>query len=86
MKLAGAAVWTAIGGLLVLRNDLWQFGEVRPVLWGVLPLGLWWHMVLCVLSAGCFLLAGRYCWPSDLEAFSRVADLSEASVEQEHRP
>ena len=60
--LAAAAV-----GLYALHQDAWFRDVVRPLVFGFLPIGLFYHAVYAVAVA-CFMgVLVRYAWPTELE-------------------
>lgn len=60
MKKALAALTAA---LFVLHQDVWNWGEVRPLLFGFLPPGLWYHAAYTLAAAGLMAALVRWCWP-----------------------
>ena len=57
----------AIGALLLLHQDWWNWTTAAPLAFGFLPVGLWYHALFTLAAA--LLMAGlvRWCWPVDLE-------------------
>src|SRR4029079_8724687 len=41
----------AAGGVLVLRHDYWFWDTPYPLLFGFLPVGLWWQGLVSILAA-----------------------------------
>ena len=68
----------AVLALYALHQDEW-FGDVaRPLVFGFLPVGLAYHVGLCVAIAGLMWVLVRYAWPVELErAVERRAEASE---------
>lgn len=68
LGIAGAALlMLAVVALLVLRSDWWNWSSARPLLFGVLPIGLWWQVFVSVLASGVMWLLVRFAWPDQLE-------------------
>lgn len=65
-------LYAALLLLYVLHNDLWWWDDPQRVLG--LPIGLTFHIGLCLASALVMGLLSRYAWPSDLD----VDDAAEA--------
>lgn len=65
----GRAVWLAlaVAAVLVLRHDYWQWTTPRPLLFGLLPVGLWWQALVSVLACLVMGLLVRWAWPVQLE-------------------
>jgi hypothetical protein len=62
---------------LVLRHDYWFWNTPYPLLFGFLPVGLWWQGVVSILAAVLMALVVRFAWPQELE--------DEALDAEEHR-
>ena len=53
--------------LYVAHQDFWFRDVARPLVFGFLPIGLFYHVLLCVAIAGLMRLLVRYAWPDELE-------------------
>ena len=53
--------------LYVLHQDFWFWHQARPLVFGCLPIGLFYHAAHTVASAGALWLLVKYAWPSHLE-------------------
>jgi len=53
--------------LIVLHQDLWFWGETKPLIGGFLPIGLWYHAVFCVAASLLLALFVYSAWPTYLE-------------------
>ncbi len=62
-----------VAGLIVLRADLWHWNKVDPMLFGFLPVGLWWQAMISILAAGMMWLMVRLAWPTHLEEAERLS-------------
>lgn len=56
--------------VLVLRNDLWNWFTPRPLLFGFLPVGLWWQGLVSLLASILMWLMVRLAWPAHLETLA----------------
>ena len=54
-------------GVIVLRHDYWNWDTPYPLLFGFLPVGLWWQGVVSILAAILMALMVRFAWPAELE-------------------
>ena len=54
--------------LYVLHQDLWFWREARPLVFGFLPIGLFYHAAFTVATTGALWLLVKLAWPSHLEA------------------
>ena len=57
----------AVLALYALHQDFWFRDEARPLVFGFLPIGLAYHVVLCLAIAGLMWVLVRYAWPVELE-------------------
>ena len=57
----------AVALLYVLHQDFWFWREARPLVFGFLPIGLFYHAAFTVASAGVLWLLVAFVWPSHLE-------------------
>ena len=58
-------VWGLILGLVLLHQDGWFWTDDRLV-FGFLPVGLFYHICLSIGAVVCWFLAVKYAWPQDL--------------------
>ena len=59
-------VWGLVLILLVLHQDIW-FWNNETLIFGFMPIGLFFHACISVGAALTWWLATQYCWPGDLE-------------------
>ena len=57
-------VWFLILLLVVLHQDIWNWADGRLV-FGFLPVGLAYHVVLSLAAASVWLMAVQFAWPED---------------------
>ena len=57
----------AIVTLYVLHQDWWFWDSARPLVFGFLPIGLFYHAVFSLVAALLMGLLVRYAWPTKLE-------------------
>jgi hypothetical protein len=50
-----------------LHQDIWFWREARPLVFGVLPLGLAWHAGYTLAVSAIMAVLVRRAWPSHLE-------------------
>lgn len=51
----------------VLHQDLWFWPTARPLVFGFLPIGLFYHAAFTAACAGLLLLLVKIAWPAHLE-------------------
>lgn len=59
------AIFAAALVLAVLHHDVWFFHDSRLV-FGFVPIGLFWHALYSVLAALLWWVAIRHAWPTEL--------------------
>ncbi len=58
--------------LLVLHQDAWNWTKARPLLAGVMPVGLWYHALYSIACAVLMWLFVWLLWPRDLEQLEKL--------------
>lgn len=53
--------------LYVLHQDVWFWNDVRPLVFGILPIGLFYHSAYTVATSLALVGLVRLLWPSHLE-------------------
>jgi hypothetical protein len=59
-----------IAALYVLHQDIWFWREARPLVFGFLPIGLFYHAAFTVGCALVLWLLVSVAWPEHLEAMT----------------
>ncbi len=59
-------VWALVVLLVILHQDLWFWDDSRLV-FGFMPVGLFYHACLSAAASVTWLLAIKHCWPGNLE-------------------
>ena len=54
-------------GLYVLHQDVWFWDHARPLVFGFLPIGLFYHAVYSASVVLLMIVLVRYAWPTSLE-------------------
>ena len=60
-------VAVVIAALYALHQDVWLWRMARPLVFGVLPIGLAWHAAYCLAVALLMWWLTRVAWPAHLE-------------------
>jgi hypothetical protein len=55
----------------VLHQDFWNWTKTSPLLFGLFPPGLAYHLAYSVVAAVTMAMLVRFAWPSDLDADER---------------
>jgi hypothetical protein len=58
--------------LYLLHQDIWFWRAARPVVLGVLPVGLFYHVAYTVATALALWVLVRLVWPSHLDTADRT--------------
>ena len=66
----------AVLSVYAAHQDFWFRDVARPLVFGFLPIGLFYHVVLCLVIAGLMWLLVRYAWPVELERAVEAAPRS----------
>ncbi len=59
------SVWVAV--VFALHQDIWNWTKGSPLLFGMLPPGLTYHLCYSVLAAITMALLVKYAWPEGLD-------------------
>jgi Protein of unknown function (DUF3311) len=57
----------AVVVLYILHQDIWFWRTARPLVFGFVPIGLFYHAVFSVAAALLMWLLVKFAWPSHLE-------------------
>jgi hypothetical protein len=62
-------VWLVLAVILlyVLHQDFWLWRSARPLIFGFMPIGLFYHACFSVAAALLMWLLVRFAWPGHLE-------------------
>jgi hypothetical protein len=67
----------AVIALYVAHQDIWFWRTARPLVFGVVPIGLFYHACFSVAASLLMLLLVKFAWPAHLEAEVEGADGAE---------
>lgn len=71
--------WAAMALLIVLHQDVWAWTDADR--WLGLPIGISYHVVLCLAATAVLAVLVRSAWPRDPFARERASD---PALEAEH--
>jgi hypothetical protein len=60
------------GTLYVLHQDFWFWRTANPLVFGFIPIGLFYHACYTLAIAFALLLLVKHAWPSELEGEADV--------------
>ena len=60
-------LFLAVAALYVLHQDIWFWRTARPLVFGFVPIGLFYHACFAVASALLMWLLVTFAWPAHLE-------------------
>lgn len=66
-------VWVLAVVLFFAHQDLWNWDDTTLV-FGFMPMGLFYHAMFSVAAATVWLLAVKFAWPSEVEAWADELD------------
>jgi hypothetical protein len=64
----------AVAAVYVLHQDVWLWRTARPLIFGFVPVGLFYHACFSVLAALLMWLLVTHAWPHRLEAEAEAPD------------
>ena len=56
-----------VGALYIVHQDFWFWRTARPLVFNILPIGLFYHACYTIATAFAIWLLVKYAWPSELE-------------------
>ena len=56
-----------VGALYIVHQDFWFWRTARPLVFDILPIGLFYHACYTIATALVIWLLVKYAWPSELE-------------------
>ena len=59
--------------LAIIHQDLWWW-EDKTLVFGFMPLGLFYHALFSCMAAGVWAMAIKWAWPSDIEEWAEATD------------
>jgi hypothetical protein len=81
-----AAAFIIVAALYLLHQDIWFWREARPLVFGVLPIGLFYHAAFTVATTGALWLLVKFAWPAHLETALTTSDLDQRPETSDQRP
>ena len=68
-RAAMRTVWLVLATALlyVLHQDIWFWRSARPLVFGFMPVGLFYHALFSVAAALLMALLVKFAWPGHLE-------------------
>jgi hypothetical protein len=61
----------AVSAVYLLHQDFWNWTRAEPLLFGFLPVGLWYHAAYSLLASALMWLLVKFAWPKSLEEIER---------------
>jgi len=58
----------AVVALYILHQDVWFWRKVTPLVFGFLPIGLFYHVIYTLVISVLMWLLVRHAWPAELES------------------
>lgn len=73
MTRTGWLLTAAVAALYFLHQDIWFWDQARPLVFGFLPIGFFYHAVYSLAAAALMWALIRLAWPEHLEAEAEAA-------------
>ena len=67
MTRTGWILTAAVAALYLLHQDIWFWEQARPLIFGFLPIGFFYHAVYSLAAAALMWALIRFAWPQHLE-------------------
>ena len=67
-----------VSAVYLAHQDFWNWTRVEPLLFGFLPVGLWYHAAYSLLASALMWLLVKFAWPKSLEEIKREPPESDA--------
>jgi hypothetical protein len=67
----GILLVLGISAVYLIHQDFWNWTGVEPLLFGFLPIGLWYHAAYSLLASALMWLLVKFAWPKSLEESER---------------
>jgi hypothetical protein len=84
-KTARRLVWTGFAMLFLLHQDFWWWDD-RTLVWGYLPIGMFYHILFSIAAAVLWICAIRWAWPEHLEEWATGSDRPEPDRAESDAP
>ena len=59
-------IWVLVAALLIAHQDFWYWTD-ETLVYGIIPIGLFYHACLSVVAGVFWFLVCSFAWPKDLE-------------------
>jgi hypothetical protein len=61
------ALLALVAGVYALHQDFWNWQRIEPLVFGVLPVGLAYHVAYSIVAALMMAVLVKFVWPAHLE-------------------
>ena len=73
MTRTGWLLTAAVAALYFLHQDVWFWDQARPLVFGFLPIGFFYHAVYSLAAAALMWALIRFAWPGHLDTEAESA-------------
>ena len=77
-KTGSRFIWLLVAALFVLHQDFWWW-DSRALVFGFMPVGLFYHACFSVAAASVWLGAVKFAWPEQVEQWADEADAEDSA-------
>jgi hypothetical protein len=74
------ALVLAVAALYFLHQDIWNWRTARPLVFGVIPIGLFYHACFSVAASLLMWMLVKFAWPAELEREIEQLESEEAET------
>ena len=65
--MTGTVLIFVVSAAYLAHQDFWNWTGVEPLVFGFLPIGLWYHAAYSLLASALMWLLVKFAWPKSLE-------------------
>ncbi|MCR9246911.1 MAG: DUF3311 domain-containing protein [bacterium] len=73
MSIPGRLAWLLVVVLAILHYDFWNWND-RTLVFGFVPVGLWFQVLVSIGAAIAWALVVRFAWPTRIEEWADEGD------------
>jgi hypothetical protein len=66
------SIWLLVALLIIVHQDFWNWDR-QQIIFGFMPIGMFYHVCLSLVAAFVWLLACTLAWPEGIDDFEKPA-------------
>ena len=72
-------IWTMVLILLIAHQDNWNWYD-DTLVWGVVPIGLFYHACISLAAGFTWWLATLFMWPKELDSINELNSIADPAL------